>query len=252
MIEKNTPDTWQNLQNSVANLLEECGFSVEIERPTRGARGTVALDVYAEEVIDRRKYSIAVECKYWKSRVPQTIVHGFRTVVADTGIHKGYIVSMEGFQSGAFDASELTNISIMTWEEFQIEFLETWHDRYFTQKIAELSPLMTYCEPFLPHWFDQMSDEDKASFIALKEDYDSLGMFAQSLGPWLRKLGMAEIPVLPLASRFVAVQDSHGIPEVILSASRYRELLDTILDHGSRALVAFQKLKEKCNTPKTQ
>lgn len=32
----------------------------------------------------------------WRSRVPQNVIHGFRTVLADIGANVGYIVSMAG------------------------------------------------------------------------------------------------------------------------------------------------------------
>ncbi|WP_416206758.1 restriction endonuclease [Oceanobacter antarcticus] len=65
-------------------------------------RGDVELDVYAEEVIKGRKYSIAVECKNWSNNIPQHVVHSFRTVVSDLGVNAGYIVAKTGFQSEAF------------------------------------------------------------------------------------------------------------------------------------------------------
>ena len=84
----------------------------------------------------------------------QQIIHGFRTVVADVGAHKGYIISSNGFQSGSFSAADLTNIELVTWDEFQEAFEPTWLDRYFVPTITEeLDPLMSYAEPFAPKWF---------------------------------------------------------------------------------------------------
>jgi hypothetical protein len=55
------PQDWKDLQNKVAEILSECGFNVEMEVET--ARGKGEIDVYAEEIIMGRKYSIACECK---------------------------------------------------------------------------------------------------------------------------------------------------------------------------------------------
>jgi restriction system protein len=106
------PD-WRGLQEGVARILSECGFSVEIEKVIESARGTVELDVYAEEIVRGRKYVIACECKHWKARVPQNVIHGFRTVLGDIGANVGYIISTNGFQSGSFAASELTNVQLV-------------------------------------------------------------------------------------------------------------------------------------------
>jgi hypothetical protein len=44
---------------------------------------------------------------------PQQIVHSFRTVMADTGAHRGHTISRAGFQSGAFEATANTNIDLV-------------------------------------------------------------------------------------------------------------------------------------------
>lgn len=71
MITNKEPDSWKDLQTKVAEILGDCGFSVEIEKNVTTARGQVELDVYAEEEIKGRKYTIICECKYWKSAIPQ-------------------------------------------------------------------------------------------------------------------------------------------------------------------------------------
>ena len=78
MITCSVPETWKALQNEVGKILEECGFSVEVEKKVDTARGKAELDVYAEEIVKGRKYSIVCECKHWKSNIPQTIIHSFR------------------------------------------------------------------------------------------------------------------------------------------------------------------------------
>jgi len=37
---------------------------------------------------------------------------------------------MNGFQSGSFSAAELTNVELVTWEQFQEQFEETWYDEW--------------------------------------------------------------------------------------------------------------------------
>src|SRR6516162_241671 len=99
MITSRQPEGWQELQEAVGAVLRECGFTVEIEKKLDAARGTVEIDVYSEEVVNGRKYVILCECKHWNHRVPQSVIHGFRSVIADSGANLGYIVSSAGFQS---------------------------------------------------------------------------------------------------------------------------------------------------------
>ncbi|WP_192563878.1 restriction endonuclease [Pseudomonas gozinkensis] len=246
MISRNVPDSWQALQTEVGRILHECGFDVEVEKKTQAVRGAVELDVYAEETVRGRKYAIVCECKYWKSRIPQNVVHGFRTVVQDIGANIGYIISMEGFQSGAISASDLTNLKLVTWQEFQDIFEESWYEGFFTNQIHErLSSLMTYAEPFAPTWFEQMSDEDKSTYFALRDKYEPFAWVMQSLGPYSRRFRANPIPQLPLRMRLDADPTLGTIPAHILDETGYRELLEASLAYGEAALSEFRVLRDR-------
>jgi restriction system protein len=240
------PEDWRDLQILVARTLEECGFDAETEKKVETVRGTVELDVYAEETVKGRTYSIAVECKNWSGNIPQHVVHSFRTVVADLGVNSGYIVAKRGFQSGAFSAADLTNIELLTWTEFQARFFEAWYDSYFTRTVAErLDGLMTYSGPFLPAWFESMSESDKELYISYKNRFDIFGIVMQSMGPWSRTLRPNEIPTLPLIDRLPPGDHRDTIPKEILTEVYYRELLDKALQHGGYALGLFRELRDK-------
>lgn len=246
MITRKEPESWQALQTEVGRILSECGFTVEVEKKTPSARGVVELDVYAEETVRGRKYAIACECKYWKSRIPQSVVHGFRTVVQEIGVNIGYIVSMEGFQSGAVAAGDLTNIKLVTWQEFQDLFEESWFEEYFTKEIDEkLDGLMTYAEPFLPTWFESMTEEDKATYFTLKEKHDFFGVLMQSLGPYSRRFRKTPLPTLPMRAMLKPDPILQSIPDQILDETAYREFLDASIAHGESALCEFRLLRDK-------
>jgi restriction system protein len=246
MITNSTPADWQLLQTEVGRILSECGFTVEVEKKLTSPRGTIELDVYAEETIRGRRYAIACECKHWKSRIPQTVIHSFRTVVQEIGANVGYIISLEGFQSGAIAASELTNLSLVTWQEFQLLFEESWYEEFFTNEIdRKLDGLMTYAEPFLPAWFERMSDADKNTYFGLKERYDLFGMIMQSLGPYSRVLNKGPIPTLPLRARLRQNPMLKTIPDHILDETAYRELLEASIQYGESALAEFRVLRDR-------
>jgi restriction system protein len=247
MITNSTPDEWQALQAEVGRILSECGFTVEIAKKINSARGTVELDVYAEEVIRGRRYAIACECKHWNRRIPQAVIHSFRTVVAEIGANIGYIVSLEGFQSGAIAASELTNLKLVTWQEFQSLFEESWFETFFTWELErKLGALMTYSEPFLPAWFELMTDADKDIFIDLKKRYDFFSNTLESFGPYLRMLPTkVPIPSLPLRANLVPDPILQSIPDHILDKISYREFLEAVIQHGETALSQFRVLRDR-------
>jgi hypothetical protein len=248
MITSRTPATWQELQADTAKILTECGFSVEIEKSIESARGSVEIDVYAEEVVRGRRYAIACECKHWKSRIPQTVVHAFRTVVSEIGANIGYLISLEGFQTGSIKASELTNLQLVTWHEFQDLFEESWFESYFTVEVHKrFSPLMTYAEGFLPRWWDQMHDEDQRLYLALLEEYGPFGWLMQRLGPYTRRLRGGPIPQLPLRTGVGSDLDLARIPADITDGTSYREVFEACALHAETALARFRELRDKYN-----
>ncbi len=246
MITTVIPDNWQQLQMEVGRILEECGFQVEVEKKVQTVRGKVELDIYAEERVDGRIYSIICECKHWKSRVPQTVIHGFRTVVSDIGANVGYIVSLAGFQEGAFDASELTNVELVTWKEFQTAFEKSWFKEYFSPQIAErLDPLLTYAEPILPQWFPDLSKEDQQRYIVLKDRYDQFGWLIMTFTPYARWHSDEDIPTLPIIDRLPAnSQLVAKVPAGILAEVGYRQFFDAAVEFGERAIHEFRALRD--------
>lgn len=131
------PSDWRELQSRVRQVFVEMGCPANCDVPVSTVRGTVVVDVLA---VDRSRPPFAtyiVECKRWKRRVPQTVIHAFRTVVADSGAQAGFIVSEVGFQKGARDAVHKSNVTLLTWSEFQELFYERWvHARGATLRHA--------------------------------------------------------------------------------------------------------------------
>lgn len=116
------PKDWIDLQNRVAYVLSQCGYIVETPRNVSTSRGTVEVDVYAQN----EYMTIVCECKLWESKVPQNIIFAFRTVVADIGANKGIIVSKKGFQAGAYENVHHTNIELYSWNEFEERYMDNY------------------------------------------------------------------------------------------------------------------------------
>ncbi len=243
MITNSVPETWQALQQQTARILEECGFDVELEKKIQTVRGEVEIDVYAEELVKGRKYRILCECKNWKRRVPQNVIHGFRTVVADIGANVGYVISLNGFQSGAFSAAELSNIELVDWVQFQTAFEETWFDEYLSpQVVKDLDPLLTYTEPLAPSWYGALPDGEKREYLNLKDLHDELGWMLMTFTPYARFGPDKPRPKLPLRERLV---DETTIPADVLDAVSYREFFEACLSHGVLAIEQFRAIRDR-------
>ena len=122
MIICDKPNSWKDLQDKVAKILTQCNFNVEIEKKFESIRSNIEIDVFAIENVDERKYQIICECKYWNTNIPQLYIHALRTVVSDLGVNIAYIISTSSFQIGSHKSAELTNVELLTWDEFQIFF----------------------------------------------------------------------------------------------------------------------------------
>lgn len=247
MITEAVPSDWKDLQQSVAQLLKECGFAVEIEKTVATVRGSVEIDVYAEEQVRGRKYVILVECKHWKSRVPQGVIHAFRTVVSDIGANVGYLVSMAGFQSGAFTAAELTNLRLLNWAQFQDEFERTWYETHLMPTVADrLDALLSYTEPFLPAWFDALSETGQREYLALKDAYDRFGVLMMMFTPYSHLLNGGRDPrvPLPLRDRLGAAADNlKHWPNAVLDSRGYKELLTASTEFGEQIVARFRQYR---------
>lgn len=126
MIFDKEPTSWKHLQKVVHQAFVEMRCHAEEPKVIDLVRGQKEIDVYVEDVLHGIKNVYLIECKYWKSDIPQEVIHGFRTVVADSGANKGIIITRSDFQSGAFEASKSTQIELMTWEQFNTSFFGKW------------------------------------------------------------------------------------------------------------------------------
>lgn len=175
------PKDWQELQTRVASVLSDIGYSCEIEKDIDTVRGKVNIDVYAENNSIQPKQIILSECKYWTTNVPKSVVHSFRTVVTDFGANFGYIISKAGFQSGSFDAVYKSNISLLTWNEFQEFFKPAWLYAMLHKVHILGKPLMDFTDymgDFYDNEYDLLSDEKKEKFKQTIEKYSDFAWYS--------------------------------------------------------------------------
>jgi restriction system protein len=239
VITESVPTDWRELQTKVAGILGESGMDVSVERSVPVARGSVVVDVYAEREVDGLPLRMIVECKHWKSAVPKSVVHSFRTVVGDSGAHIGYIVGSGGFQSGSYAAADLTNISLVDWAEFQERFEKRWLEHHLRPLIgAAVDPLLTYTEPIVPRKFVEVDDAAVEKLRALRDrhmDFAWLMALFTEFGTYIS----SDPPELPIRGR--AVKGIEKLPAAILDARGYREFGEVALPYAEVAIEEFRE-----------
>ena len=166
MIDNPLPNTWQKLQTGVNQIFNEIGLNSEVEKSIETPRGTVEIDVFAEDQNSVDKIKYIVECKNWSSSIPQTVVHSFTTVMHETGGNIGYIISKIGLQSGAKEYTKNTNIFGLTYEEFQRKYFNVWYQKCFVTSIGDtVDSLSQYVEPL-----NSRRDKEVSKLSAEKQD----------------------------------------------------------------------------------
>lgn len=252
-IEEDAPASWRELQERVARILRESGVTASVEKRIQTARGEVSVDVWAHDSAATPTQTYLVECKRWQARVPQAVVHGFRTVVGDSGANWGAIISCAGFQKGALAAAEYSNVRLLTWDEFQDLFAERWFSQYFVRQVANTTgALIEYTEPANSRVFrkaDSLSTDQRQVFQGLRKAHFALGAFcslitAEALGAFRLIMGedaAISIPRLPLRSSLSWRLDTivPALPAPILDADSYRGLLQSVTTEAAKAVAQF-------------
>jgi restriction system protein len=253
LIEDDVPATWQDLETRVAQILREVSLRVEQKKLLATARGTVEIDVYAEDESIKPAVTTLVECKYWKRPVPQTVVHAFRTVVADSGANVGLIVSLSGFQAGAESAASLSNIHLVDWYIFQSLFVERWYGNYMGIRAQDaIDPLFEYTEPINSRIFrkaDALPESQRAEFVRLRKKHSLaptvlMYIFLSAKDPIPFLSGQNGPPTLPLraalSNRNPEIQEQ--IPASILDATSLRGLLNAVVEYSIAATSEFDEV----------
>ena len=186
LIEDSTPDGWRDLQAQVNRILNEVGMNSEVEKSIDTVRGSVVVDVFAQDTGTQPQTTYICECKHWKSRVPKTVVHSLNTVVNNYGANWGFIISSAGFQSGAFEAAQRTNIKLRTWAEFQELFSQRWMKNYMEPRLRKevVDPLFHLTEPIVGSRVNRLADSIEnfqwKTFFELNRKYAPLTFLALS------------------------------------------------------------------------
>lgn len=235
-------ETWQQLEETVADILSECGMHAERGLHLELVRGGANVDVMATETVEGIVIRTICECKRWKTSVTQDVVMAFRTVVADSGAHRGYIISTNGFQSGAIAAAKSTNIDLVTFEEFQNTYFEKWIDKRVWSIENSVGSVNTYYEPIGKPGYSQLrSNDERSAYDEIWTRYLFVGLILQAFAPYMRKFSREPYPQMPFD---YTMFDQQGImvPDDVRNAKGYREFLALIERYAKIALVELRKV----------
>ena len=241
-IDPRPPADWKGLQTQVARILSECGLNAEFNKPVTLVRGTVNVDVYAVDSNNIPPGVYVCERKNWGSNVPKEQVHAFRSVVADSGANHGFMISSHGFQSGAYEAARLSNIQLLTWDEFDVAWQKRWIEKCLKQRFRDASDKISdYLDPIgsraLGRRMDRLSAKDREEFVKLHFDAETSAVpdIAVTYG------GLMDFASYKLTLPF-QVRDPNHFPEDILTTESLREFCDMVCDAAEKLYHRFEEI----------
>ncbi|MBY8823748.1 restriction endonuclease [Sphingomonas colocasiae] len=112
---------WKEYQQEAAEFFRSLGLSADIDMTLKGARTTHDVDVVVRSKHVGFEILWLVECKHWKSPVSKLHVLGLREIVADLGADRGILLCEAGFQAGAIEAANLTNVQVSSLATLSLE-----------------------------------------------------------------------------------------------------------------------------------
>lgn len=108
---------WKEYQEEAASFFRSLGLDASINVTVNGVRTTHDVDVLVKSQHVGFSITWLVECKHWKKRVSKLHVLALREIVSDVGADRGILLSEVGFQSGAIEAANLTNVQVTSLAE---------------------------------------------------------------------------------------------------------------------------------------
>lgn len=229
------PESWRDLQDCVAQVFREIGC-VDVETPYKlsGVRTTKEVDVYAVDGSVVPPIKIACECKYWDSAVPQGVVLEFRSVLEDSGVNRGFIISKVGFQSpGAYNAAANTCIVLLDLEGFMQLFFDSWLMAMSIRLDKAVDLLFPFFDVYYFERLPELPQDRFSDFVQLKNKYRALFSLGTRIPPGHE---------VPISMGITARNPSIIEPLKELGITSYRRFFDVLLTMADHALMDFCSL----------
>lgn len=111
---------WNDYQEETAEFFRSIGMEANTNVTINGVRTSHDVDVVVRSNNFGFDLLWLVECKHWKRSVSKLHVLALREIVSDTGADRGILMAEKGFQSGALEAAQLTNVQLTSLAELRI------------------------------------------------------------------------------------------------------------------------------------
>lgn len=132
---------WFKFQEDICSHFISIGASAKTNVTVQGVRTKHDVDVLVKTKFLGEDLTWIVEAKKWKSKVSKDKVLTLRTIADDIGVNKAFIISEAGFQLGAYEAAENSNVALRTFEDLKRdtrEFVEAEIIKFYKKRLELL------------------------------------------------------------------------------------------------------------------
>jgi len=133
---------WKDYQEEAAEFFRSLGLDAETNVTLQGVRTKHDVDVLVKSHHVGFDVKWIVECKHWNSKVSKLHVLALREIVSDTGVDRGIILAENGFQSGAIEAANLTNVNVTSLAEV----MSTASNEILSMRLREIYDRLIWCK----------------------------------------------------------------------------------------------------------
>lgn len=112
---------WYKYQEEICDYFKSLGVFADTNIRLKGDKTNHDIDVLVQTAFLGQNLKWVVEVKKTKSKLSKLHVLALLKIVEFVGADKGFVISESGFQKGAKEAAENTNISLKTFAELKDE-----------------------------------------------------------------------------------------------------------------------------------
>ena len=212
---------WKKYQEDTAAYFRSIGLEAETDVTVKGVRTSHDVDVLVTSHFHGFDVLWVVECKLWQKPVNKLHVLGLREIVADIGADRGILLSESGFQSGAIEAANMTNIQVTSLDEVR----ESSSSSVYALRLRELFDRVVSCKD--RYW--ELSKEQRIEY-GLRPAYGEHNYFGDALIKMCMDiLSRAFRNEYPFESEELYVHILFGGEKIFSSPKEVIELMDKLI-----------------------
>lgn len=133
---------WRDYQEQTAVFFRSLGLEAETDVTVQGVRTKHDVDVLVKSHHAGFEVTWIVECKHWNAKVSKLHVLALREIVNDTGADRGILLAENGFQSGAIEAANLTNVQVTSLADVE----KSASNAINSMKLRDLFDRLMWCK----------------------------------------------------------------------------------------------------------